>query len=70
MMIRNSNQKGIINSNKITMKAIGWTIIILIALVLMFSGWYFFYADNKAYPESDTTMYFNIVFEGDTVIHK
>jgi len=52
------------------MKTLGWIIIGLIALLLMGSEYFAFRADNRAHPESDTTMYFEIVFEGDTVIHK
>ena len=53
-----------------TMKTLGWIIIGLIALLLMGSEYFAFRADNRAHPESDTTMYFEIVFENDTVIHK
>jgi len=52
------------------MKTLGWIIIGLIALLLMGSGYFAFLADNRAYPESDTTMYFRVVFENDSVIHK
>jgi len=51
------------------MKTLGWIIIGLIALLLMGSGYFAFRADTKAYPENDT-MYFELVFENDTVIHK
>ena len=47
------------------MKTLGWIIIGLIALLLMGC----FRADTKAYPENDT-MYFELVFENDTVIRK
>ena len=47
------------------MKLLGWIIIGLIALLLMGC----FRADNRTYPENDT-MYFELVFENDTVIHK
>ena len=60
------------------MKALEWIIIGVVVLTLLIApGLFCFIADNRAYPEndtlvskSDTTMYFNIVFENDTVIHK
>ena len=51
------------------MKTLGWIIIGIIALLLMGSGYFAFRADTKAYPENHT-MYFELVFENDTVIHK
>jgi len=45
-------------------------IIVIIILGLMWFSLKLWKDNNMVYPEKDTNMYFEIVFENDTVIHK
>lgn len=52
------------------MKRLIFVLTILFIIALMFVGYWGFYVDYiKPFPQDDS-LYFEIVFENDTVIHK